>query len=118
MEAKILTDVSATVEPSRESELRDGFRTLTRHEVPDGLERTELLRGPDGRWHIQTLWRDRAALDAMRASGEPPAAPALFRTVGAEPALTVLEVAADHVVRPLDLRRGPEPPPPLRRVTP
>lgn len=99
MGAKILTDVSATVEPSREADLIEGFRALTQHEVPDGLERTELLRGPEGRWHIQSLWRDRAALDAMRASGEPSAAPTLFRTLGAEPALTVLEVSAAHVLR-------------------
>jgi len=42
--------------------------------VPDGLLRTELLRGQNGRWRIQTAWRDGAALDAMRAASEAPAA--------------------------------------------
>ena len=48
--------------------------------------RTELLEGRDGQWKIQSLWRDRAALDGMRASSEPLAAhPALFLQLGAEP---------------------------------
>ena len=91
----VLTAVSATVDPAREAELVAAFRRLTEDPTPDGLLRTELLRGPAGRWLVQTLWRDRAALDAMRAAPEPPAAPELFRSVGAEPALEILEVAAD-----------------------
>ena len=97
MAGRILTEVSATVQPAREEELVAGFRELIRQAVPDGLLRTELLHGSDGVWRIQTLWRDRPALDAMRAGPEPPAAPSLFRRVGAEPVLTVLEVAGDHV---------------------
>ena len=45
----------------------------------------------------------------MLASGKPPAAPTLFRTLGAEPALTVLEVAAAHVLRDLRHARNPDP---------
>jgi hypothetical protein len=43
--------------------------------LPDGLVRTELLRGQDGTWRIQSLWRDRAALTAAREASERPAAP-------------------------------------------
>jgi hypothetical protein len=43
-------------------------------------------------WRIQTLWRDQQALDTMRAAPEPPAAPTLFRQVGAEPTLQILLV--------------------------
>ena len=65
-----------------------------------GAVGTELLSGPDGRWCIQTLWRDRAALDAMRAAApEGPAAPRLFRAVGADPELAVLGVRA-HLLAP------------------
>jgi quinol monooxygenase YgiN len=92
MSGQILTEVSATVDPSRETELVEGFREITSGRTPDGLIRTELLRGQDGQWRIQTLWRDRAALDAMRARTEPPAAPRLFSNVGAEPSLQVYEV--------------------------
>lgn len=91
----VLTEVSATVAEEQEAALVDGFNVLLSQPVPDGLLRTELLHG-DGIWRIQTLWRDQAALDAMRAGSEPPAAPTLFRSVGATPTLTVLRVAAGH----------------------
>ncbi len=91
---RVLTEVSARVTPEREADLQAGFERLLAGPLPDGLLRTELLRGPGGQWRIQTLWRDHEALDAMRASTEPPAAPRLFREVDAEPTLTILEVAA------------------------
>jgi len=72
MGQRILTDVSATVDPDRESELMAGFQELISGPVPDGLIRTDLLRGEDGRWRIQTVWRDREALGAVRAAPEPP----------------------------------------------
>src|SRR5690348_6263369 len=89
----ILTEVAATVSEERTEELQTGYAALVNGPLPDGLLRTELLRGPDGQWRIQTLWRDRNAIEAMRNSGEP-AAPKLFRQVGAEPILTVLEVSS------------------------
>ncbi|HEX5333918.1 MAG TPA: antibiotic biosynthesis monooxygenase [Cellulomonas sp.] len=91
---KVMTEVSAIVEPGREADLLDGFRRLLAEPKPDGLERTELLRARDGAWRIQTLWRDQAALDRMRAAPEPPAAPQLFRQVGADPVLAVFRVEA------------------------
>lgn len=96
MASRILTDVSAEVAPDREDDLVRGFTTLLEGEVPDGLLRTELLHGPERRWHVQTLWRDREALAAMRARPEEPAAPALFRAVGAEPSLRILTVESAH----------------------
>jgi len=97
MPAQILTEVSATVDATREMELVTGYREITAGGVPDGLVRSELLRGQDRQWRIQTLWRDRAALEAMRARPEPPAALRLFRMVGAEPSLQVYEVQDRHV---------------------
>lgn len=94
MSSPVLTVVSATVSQERQMRLVEGFNGLLTHGFPDGLLRTELLRGPDDLWRIQTLWRDRAALDAMRAALEPPAAPALFREVGAEPSLEIWEVSS------------------------
>jgi hypothetical protein len=92
MPTQILTEVGATVEADREAELVAAFREMTAGGTPTGLVRTELLRGPNGQWRIQTLWRDSAALDAMRAGPEPPAAPRLFSRVGAEPSLQVYTV--------------------------
>lgn len=89
----VLTEVRAVVDPSRSDALTAGFEALLREPPPDGLLRTELLHA-DGEWRIQTLWRDREALAAMRASSEEPAAPKLFASVGARPELTILEVRA------------------------
>jgi hypothetical protein len=100
MGERILTDVSAAVDPEREPELVAGFQALIAEPLPGGLIRTGLLRGADGWWRIQTVWRDRDALDAMRAAPEPPAAPRLFRSVGADPSLQVYEITGEHVPSP------------------
>jgi hypothetical protein len=97
MNQRILTVVSATVDLSREAELLAGFRSLLMAPVPDGLLRTELLRSATGAWRIHTLWTDRDALDKMRAATEAPAAPRLFRSVGADPSLEIFEVMVEHV---------------------
>lgn len=89
----VMTEVRSAVDGSREAELVAGFEALLAQPLPEGLVRTELLRGEEG-WRIQSLWRDRQALAAMRASTDEPAAPALFRSVGAEPELVILEVRA------------------------
>jgi hypothetical protein len=94
MPSEILTEVSAAVSSDRVPELLDGFHRLLSEPMPAGLVRTELLRGEDDSWRIQTLWRDMDALDAMRTGPTPPAAPQLFREVGAEPTLRILSLQA------------------------
>lgn len=93
MAEQILTEVSARVADAAGGVV-DEFMRLLEAPLPDGLLRTELLHGDDGEWRIQSLWRDQYALDAMRSSPEPPAAPALFKRLGAEPTLRILRVAA------------------------
>ena len=87
----LVTEVRAAVDPAREDALLTGFAALVAEELPDGLLRTELLHAGD-EWRIQSLWRDREALAAMRSSTDEPAAPRLFRSVGASPELTILEL--------------------------
>jgi hypothetical protein len=96
MPGQVLTEVSAVVAPEQGPALLAAYLELIELPMPDGLLRTELLHGPEGHWRIQTLWRDHAALDAMRAGPTPPAAPRLFREVGAEPMLTVFDMAANY----------------------
>ena len=72
----VLTEVRATLDPSRQDALIAGFEALLAEPRPDGLVRTELLH-VGGEWRIQTLWRDREALAAMRSSTAEPAAPRL-----------------------------------------
>jgi hypothetical protein len=100
MPDEIMTVVSAIVSDERAGEVPAAFAALARRPLPDGLLRTELLAGRDGEWKIQSLWRDQAALDAMRAGAEPPAAPALFRQLGAEPELRIFNVRARHAAQP------------------
>ncbi len=97
MTGQVLSEVSAVVAPEREAGLVAAYRELVARPLPDGLLRTELLGGADGHWRIQTLWRDRAALDAMRAAPAGPAAPRLFREAGADPALAVFDVRAHRI---------------------
>ena len=85
MNPNVVTAVDAVVATDRETELVDGFRRLTGAQHPDGLIRTELLRGQEGHWRIQTTWRDLDTVRALRAAGEPPAAQALLESVGATP---------------------------------
>lgn len=87
----VLTEVRATVDPSRDEAIVAGFEAMVAGSRPEGLLRTELLH-VDREWRIQTLWRDREALAAMRSSTDEPAAPALFRSVGAQPELTIMDV--------------------------
>jgi hypothetical protein len=96
MSGEVMTEVTAVVPEERAREVPAAFAELTRRPLPDGLMRTELLSGRDGEWKIQSVWRDQAVLDAMRAGPEPPAAPALFRQLGAEPVLRIYAVAARH----------------------
>ena len=94
MAGQILTVVSATVEPAREADLAAAYRAVLRdEELPDGLLASALMRGEEGRWQIATLWRDRQALDTARSRPQTPAAPRVFQQVGAQPTLTVFEVA-------------------------
>jgi hypothetical protein len=68
METRVITSVTAEVDPSRQEEFLEGYRQLSAERKPDGLLRSELLKGQNGRWRIESLWRDRAALMAVRES--------------------------------------------------
>jgi len=91
----VLTIVSADVDPARADELVAAYEALLAGGLPDGLLETQLLGDGEGHWAIHSLWRDRAALEDMRAAPEPPAAPALFRRFSAEPSLAIMTVLVD-----------------------
>ncbi len=92
MKGAVVTAVDAVVPADREAELIEGFRLMAAGDSPEGLLRTELLRGQEGRWRIQTTWRDREAVIALRARGEGPAAMRLLDSVGATHTHTVFTV--------------------------
>ena len=98
MSSPVVTTVDVTIPPDREQELLDGFRRLNDGDKPAGFVRTELLRGQDGAWRIQTAWRDRDAVIALRAAGEPPAALALLDRLGVEHSHAVFTVEQSYGV--------------------
>ena len=79
----VVTTVDFTIGVDREKGLLSAYAELNRQPAPEGLLRSELLRGFDGAWRIQTTWRDRDALMALRESGQPPAALALLERLEA-----------------------------------
>ena len=81
---EVVTIVDAIVDPAREADLLDGYRQMNAQPKPDALLRSELLRGQEGAWRIQTTWRDMDALVAARKSGLRPAALELIERIGAE----------------------------------
>jgi heme-degrading monooxygenase HmoA len=91
----LVTMLEARVPAGRENDLRDAFVAVGKTALPPGLVRSALLhdaRDP-ARWRIETVWASRDALDAMRSAGTP-AGVLMFRAAGAEPELSVFEVAS------------------------
>lgn len=93
---RVVTAVDARVDPKREDDLLEGFRQLNEGQKPDGLLRSELLRGQGGAWRIQTTWRDRDALMAVRNSGKSPGALELLDRLGAEHSHAVFSIEQSH----------------------
>jgi len=91
----ILTIVTADIDETAATELTAAYQALLAEGLPYGLLETQLLSNGRGGWAIHSLWRDRAALEAMRASPEPPAAAALFKRFGGEPELAIMYVEVD-----------------------
>jgi hypothetical protein len=50
------------------------------------------LRAEDGTWRIVTVWESKEAVLTMRASGEPPAALAMFEQAGSKPSVSMWTV--------------------------
>jgi heme-degrading monooxygenase HmoA len=93
---QIVTAIDAVVPEDRESDLLDGYASMNATTKPEGLVRSELLRGQNGAWRIQTTWRDLEAVIALRKSGEPPAALRLLESVGAEHTHAVFTVEQSY----------------------
>lgn len=90
----VLTILEATVAPERAADLQAAFRNATA-QVPPGFIRSHLVsaHAEPTHWRIETLWTSREVLAAMRQTGTP-AGVLMFRSAGAEPSLTVYDVAA------------------------
>ena len=67
-------------------------RFLVESGLGPALEDTFLIKAEGSRLAILSLWRRRADLDALLASGEEPPARRLIRTHGGDPQVTLWEV--------------------------
>ena len=90
----VLTVLEATVAPERAADLQAAFRNAAT-QVPPGLVRSHLVTAAADptRWRIETFWTSREALAAMRQTAGTPAGVLMFRAAGAEPTLSVYDVA-------------------------
>ena len=89
----VLTVLEATVALERVADLQAAFRNAA-SQVPPGLVRSHLVTAAADptRWRIETYWTSREVIAAMRQAGTP-AGVLMFRAAGAEPTLSVYEVA-------------------------
>lgn len=87
---EVITFVKGTVPYSKIEEFKEGYKSLKEEPKPNGLIASYLLQdaAEEEVFIIETVWESPEALEKMRSEGEP-AAPALFKKVGAKPTLKV-----------------------------
>jgi|SRR5919201_1469882 hypothetical protein len=97
----VLTVLEAPVLPDRVPDLLRAFEETRASPVPAFIVRSWLLRSDQdpNLWRIMTVFRSREELEAMRASGQTPRGVAMFKAAGAEPSLSIFDVA-DHLENP------------------
>jgi heme-degrading monooxygenase HmoA len=93
----VVTFLEAHVEPEKATVLEQSYRDAIQ-QLDAGIARTSLLRGArdPNLWRIETVWESREALETMRNSGQTPRGVLIFRSAGAEPALTVFAVVEQN----------------------
>jgi quinol monooxygenase YgiN len=92
--AMIMTVLEAHVAQEHWTHLRQAFERDLRG-LPAQLVQSFLVQSADDPtlWRVVTNWRSREALAEYRDSVEVPAGIVMFRSAGAEPALSIFEVA-------------------------
>ncbi len=90
----VMTVLEAHVNAERAGDLQAAYRDGISHLEP-GIVETYLIRGAKDAtlWRILTIWASSEALEKMRSSGETPRGILMFRAAGAEPTLSIFEVA-------------------------
>jgi heme-degrading monooxygenase HmoA len=92
--ANVVSLVRGIVPAERTDDLERAYTQALRDGPPPAIEETFLLKADGGQVAILSVWRGRADLDAMLASGEEPFARRLIRTAGGTPEATIYEVVA------------------------
>ena len=92
-----MTVLEGRVAPDRAAELRRVYDNAG--PLPPQMVQTVLAQStadPDI-WRVMSLWRSREALEEYRQSVSTPTGIMMFRSVGAEPAVSVWDVAVTHL---------------------
>lgn len=91
----VITILEAHVELDKAPILQDAYRNGS-SQLPPQMVRTYLIQSASDKtlWRIISVWKSREALDEMRNSGGTPAGILMFRAAGAEPELSIFDVAA------------------------
>ncbi len=90
----VVTMLRARVAPDREASLLEAYGDGTGELPPFIVESFLLQAAGQEEWSIVTVWRSREDLEHYRASVDTPEGVRIFRAAGAEPGLTIFEVAA------------------------
>jgi heme-degrading monooxygenase HmoA len=90
-----MTVLRAHVDPARQADLERTYQEAVT-DLPPGISQTFLVRDTRSSsvFQIITVWRSRADLNAMKASGDTPKGVQMFQSVGAAPELSLFEVVA------------------------
>ncbi|MFQ5966705.1 MAG: hypothetical protein ACE5MI_03720 [Acidimicrobiia bacterium] len=94
----VVTMLEARVTEEQQQVLVDQYGKSAAALPPFILETFLLHAAGSDMWRIATVWASQDALDEYRASVETPEGVRIFRTAGAEPSLTIFEVA-HHVAQ-------------------
>ena len=96
----VMTILEAHVAPEKWAALEEAYNSGIEN-LDAGLVQTFLIHSiaDPALWRIVTIWHSREALDKMRQSKETPRGVLMFRAAGAEPTLSVFDVAA-HATAP------------------
>lgn len=90
----VMTILEAQVDASQWEEIRQSYTTGDT-EIPPQMAQTFLLQSASDLtiWRMASVWKSREALDEYRRSVETPGGVLFFRSFGAEPTLSIFDVA-------------------------
>ncbi len=91
----VITILEAHVALEKAAALEQAYQAAIAKLDP-GIKQTFLLHSATDStlWRIVTVWHSREALDEVRQSGQTPRGVLMFRAAGAEPTLSIFDVAA------------------------
>jgi hypothetical protein len=95
----VITMLQAEVAAEHSSQLAEAFSQAGGALPPPIRESFLAHEAGTAMWRIMTVWESREALDSYRQSVDVPAGVLMFRSVGAEPTLSIHDVA-EHASHP------------------